>query len=364
MADTQTIAVPHYNITLAQPTLVARSKGYLWFPTLVRLSNGDLLAIMSNYADIETNAPTGRHAWSTDNGQTWNEPTTAPYGETHLTLKNGDELILPYYLFPKATGSMSAPYKLVPKGTHEITLVQPGVTVEGWPRPDKNPPSKEGVSGFVFNGQTIKLKDGQYLATLYGTFEQDKRYNLVCAASRDGVHWKIKSIVADEKCELEGNEGPCEAALCRLKDGRLMCVFRLGNSSPYGQVWSSDDGATWTKPVAMKDAFSVQPSLVVLPDGAVALSGGRHGLYLWLNADGTGRDWERIDIQAHHNTCLPDERIVKWNDTSSYTEIVALDAHTLLYIYDRIPNGWYPIPADSRETNSVWVVRVSLEPKP
>jgi hypothetical protein len=32
----------------------------------------------------------------------------------------------------------------------------------------------------------------------------------------------------------------------------------------------------------------------------------------------------------------------------------------LLYIYDRIPFGWNAIPADSAETNSVWVVRVAL----
>jgi hypothetical protein len=30
-----------------------------------------------------------------------------------------------------------------------------------------------------------------------------------------------------------------------------------------------------------------------------------------------------------------------------------------LYIYDRIPNGWKAIAADTPETNSVWVVRVT-----
>ena len=32
----------------------------------------------------------------------------------------------------------------------------------------------------------------------------------------------------------------------------------------------------------------------------------------------------------------------------------------LAELYDRIPSGWSPIPADSCETNSVWVVRVAL----
>ena len=47
--------------------------------------------------------------------------------------------------------------------------------------------------------------------------------------------------------------------------------------------------------------------------------------------------------------------------TSSYTEVVVLDEGHLLYIYDRIPNGWKAIAADSPETNSVWVVRVTLQ---
>ena len=63
--------------------------------------------------------------------------------------------------------------------------------------------------------------------------------------------------------------GPSEAATCRLKDGRLMTIFRLGSGHPYGQVFSRDEGRTWTEPVALKGVFSVQPCLVVLKDGMV-----------------------------------------------------------------------------------------------
>jgi hypothetical protein len=49
------------------------------------------------------------------------------------------------------------------------------------------------------------------------------------AESADGFAWAIRSVIADENCKLDGNNGPCEGAICRLKDGRLMCVFRLGN---------------------------------------------------------------------------------------------------------------------------------------
>ena len=139
-----------------------------------------------------------------------------------------------------------------------------------------------------------------------------------------------------------------------------MCVFRLAGGVPYGQTFSRDDGKTWTAPAAMAGPHSVQPSLAVMPDGTVALSGGRPGLYLWINADGNGKAWQEVDIRRHHNACV-NEKILRHDHTSSYTEVVALDEAHLLYIYDRIPHGWAAIPAGSKDTNSVWVVRIALE---
>ena len=111
----------------------------------------------------------------------------------------------------------------------------------------------------------------------------------------------------------------------------------------------------------MKDAFSVQPSLAVLRDGMVVLSGGRPGLYAWVNQDGTGQDWQRLDIRAHHNATVPKEPILRNDQSSSYTEVVRVGENELLYIYDRIPFGWGTIPRDSKETNSVWVVRLRVD---
>jgi hypothetical protein len=41
--------------------------------------------------------------------------------------------------------------------------------------------------------------------------------------------------------------------------------------------------------------------------------------------------------------------------------VVALDERHLLCIFDRIPNGWTAVPKDTTETNSVLVVRLTLE---
>src|SRR5262245_22959041 len=69
----KTERVQGFDVSLSAPVLVARSKGYLWFPTLVRLGNDDLLAVMSNYADVHTTTSTSRVAWSGDGGLTWTE---------------------------------------------------------------------------------------------------------------------------------------------------------------------------------------------------------------------------------------------------------------------------------------------------
>jgi len=373
----KTVSLKDFDVSLSQPVLVARSKGYLWFPSLARLANGDLRAMMSNYADIHTSDSSSLNAFSSDGGRTWSQPIVAPYGEVNLRLPSGDELFLPYYLAPAGDG-ISASYSTIPNGTREIKVAEAKVTITGWPRPVGRV-VQDGVemnlSAFVFNGQAVELKTGGYLATLYGYFqgkshEKGDRMNLVAAESPDGVNWKIRSVIADENCKLPGYEGPCESALCRLLDGRLMCVFRMAlQDVPLGQTWSSDEGKTWSDPVAIENAYGVQPSLAVMQDGAVVLSAGRKGIYLWFNADGQGKEGERIDLQAHHNQLVPDEPIVQagfndWaGDSSCYTEVVALDDTHLLVIYDRLANGWKPIPPDSQETNSVWVVQVKLKKK-
>jgi BNR repeat-like domain len=359
--DVSTVKLPGLKVTLSQPVLVARSKGYLWFPTLLRRPEGDLLAIMSNYADLNVAEATCLTAWSGDGGLTWSEPKPALYGDVNLRLPNGDHLLLPYYLHPKGEGTMSAHLQRIAKGKREIEVIKDGVTVSGWPRPDKPTDAKLNLSGFVFNGQTVQRKDSTYLATLYGTFKDASRYSLVVAQSKDGIAWKILSVIADETCPLKGKEGPCETALCRLKDGRLMCVFRLNSGEPFGQSFSGDDGKTWSKPESMGSLFSVQPSLAVLPDGMVVLTGGRPGVFAWFNRDGTGTNWVGVDLKTHHNNTTPREQMGPLERTSSYSEVVALDDTHLLCIYDRIPHGWHAIPAESKDTNSVWVVRLTVE---
>ena len=364
------------SVSLSAPVMVYSQHNYLWFPTLVRLGNGDLWAVMSNYADEATNRPTGLFCRSTDDGLTWSSPKEYPYCDCNIRLPTGDNILIPYYLFPAKSG-MTGTYLSARQGAGELEVVKSGLTVAGLPRKDRID-QKNGVSGFVFNGETVPLADGSHLGALYGNFEKENRYSLLSVVSRDGKHWRYRSTVADARCPLEGVEGPCESAFARLKDGRLLCVFRLHSGAPLGQTYSSDEGRTWSAPVSMRGPRSVQPSLAVLKSGIVLLTTGRPGISLWLNADGKAGDWQEIDLVKHHNASRPAERFAydkttgsasnntqftAVDGTSSYTEIVALDDKNLLCIYDTIPPGWNrdPLPSKAQRPNSVWVIRVTVQ---
>lgn len=369
-----TIRLKSVEVRLSQPVNVMRSKGHLWFANLVRRHNGDVFAWATNYPDANQRSSTCLTSWSHDNGQTWSAPQESHYGDIFVKRNNGDLVWLPYHLYHRPEG-MGGDYRILPATDDVFRNETSGLVITGLPHADRRNPKHPGLAGFVFNGDAISASDHGYLATLYGAFAGQKTSAVLLAHSKTGLQWHIRSIIADKTSGLMGKNGPSESALCRLKDGRLMCVFRLKSYARYGQTFSSDDGKTWSAARQMDVPFSVQPSLVALPDGTVTLSGGRPGLYLWINTDGDGLTWEQVDLRENHNRTTPADYIHESinitektplhhlrHQTTSYTQTVMLDDSHLLVAYDRGPNGGDKVEPISPETNSVWVVRVELQP--
>jgi len=396
----KTYDLKRLRVTLSAPVLVGRGKPAFNFPKIVGLRNGDLIAHVEVTAE-NWEGEQNDVLWSSNGGLTWEDAARCPIATSaRVLLPSGDFVLLPYRLYPRPEG-MGGPYCLIPNGKHEVRFVKDGITVTGWPR--KPITSKEqgehGLASFCFDGQTVSLKDGKYLVTLNGFLEQPGARNgtfavwgltvktsVVAAESEDGLHWKIRSVIADEHWKLSGAEGPNEASLCRLKDGRLLCVFRsYGWGLIYGQTWSSDEGKTWTEPVYSAYAFSVDPRLAVVEDGTVVLSGGRPGVLLWFSPDGTGKDWQVIDLVDHHNAFHPSDRMARYSSapggafyangggSTGYTEVATLDDSHVLCLYDKSPlssaaemHGEMLAPAkatvssDARDTWSVWAVRATL----
>lgn len=367
----KTVSLAGFKVSLSKPRLVARSRGYLWFPTMTRLSGGELFANFSTNLDAVVADRTASASWSADDGLTWSEPTSIKpegdlYAETMLRLKNGDQLLLPFNLYPDGEAMRGWHQTVSGKpGERRVTFIDKSLTVSGWPRPDRSFNEKLGLSGFGFNGHGLMGNDGEYLATMYGYFRGDSRYSLVMVESANGLAWKYRSLIAGADCPLAGREGPCESQTIRLKDGRLMNVFRLDSSVSYGQTFSDDDGRTWSPPVAMKEPHSVQPSIAMMKDGALVLTGGRPGIFAWINTSGDGDDWLQVDLLSNHNEQYSQESINVGGgfslaaQTTSYTEVVPLDEQSVLVMYDRIPHGWSAVPRDSQDTNSIWIVKLA-----
>lgn len=377
----QSLTLDGLHLDLSEPVLVARDKNYLWFPTLIELSNGNILARMSGKADEESKEATySQTRRSDDRGRSWHAMEGHPniIGHIPVRLPDNDEVLLPYRMRQTDDG-MSGPCTLFHADARTFENIADGIRITGMPKKDQVSPL--GQAGFVFDGRALTDASGTYLATLYGHFAGEKRYSVILLESEDARNWRFRSIIANSQCPLEGVEGPCEPVVCRMPDGRLMCVFRLSSFVPYGQSFSRDEGRSWTEPVNIPGCFSVEPSLAVVQGRIVALAGGRAGLFVWFNADGTGTSWQGVDMVAHHNACRTTDTYVPdldrpWSDvedmikrkafgyTTSYTELLTLDASHLLYIYDRVPCGWNRIPPDVPETNSIWVVRMTVSATP
>lgn len=106
------------------------------------------------------------------------------------------------------------------------------------------------------------------------------------------------------------NIADCELLLALLRDGKtLLNVMRIdgGDGSPhhlhvpYLLARSTDMAHTWSISQAPPSMLSARPMTLMLPNGALVLSGGRPGLSLWVSADGFGRFWLRYDIPTEHN---------------------------------------------------------------
>ena len=350
-------------VSLSSPVLVGRSSSWLWFPSVSRLSNGEYLAKLYATQDMAMYAFSGLVAWSANGGLSWSEPAGAThFGPSSLNTPDGDHLILPFDLRPLSDGSHGAPHNVIPRGERVVSYQARKVKVTGFPRPIGEKSSEIGSSALAFDGQVITSRDGAYLTTLYGRFAGDKRESTVLAESRNGLEWRFRSVIGAADYDVPGTDGPSETALCRLRDGRLFSVFRLKANRPYAKVWSEDDGRTWTTPVLMEGMCSVQPRMHVMQSGALVLVGGRPGIHLWVDRRGIGERWEHVDVTELHNKLVPDEPIARPNQTSAYTEVAELDGENLLYLYDRIPYGWDPVPEESTETNSVWAMKVTVAP--
>lgn len=361
------------------PAEVGRAPGHFWFSTLHPVEGDDILCLVIITEDKAQGEWPSLLYRSRDGGQSWVKACDiASYSAISTLLAPRKLLLMPYETWPLAPGEKR---NARADGTIITCAADGSVTTErtpvrflDWPRDlvDYN----EDELTLHTNGNILPLRDGRLFSTLYGRFVGEELYRCQAATSEDGgMTWRYLAEVGSHEDVPGATEGPDESNTARLKDGRLMCVYRVGSGTDqrYHKSYSADEGATWTKPQKMEDCWSVEPQLVQLDNGLLLLSGGRQGLFVWVCADGEGKRWARFNLAEHHNALVAGEALRYSDDfcaakgvdppqSTSYTGMKAVGPDEALISYDRLANGWGSAPGPWGEHSAVFCVRLKAMP--
>jgi hypothetical protein len=301
------------------------------------------------------------------------------------------------------TGRQSATYSFDASGELQMQATGP-VTVGPLPHPVNN---TNGVADTPiapqFYGGPIALHDGSLLGTVGVYWSRDNplkptadgpehRMSIVAIRSTNsGDSWQFAGVVANASGPggySNSSFGPSENDIAVLADGKtLMCVLRMdgdgrcatGSYRYYSVTYSRDDGATWSRAVAMPGAGCVWPRLLRLEAGPLILSGARlcvehtDDVSIWVNADGMAGAanggpgvWTRYSVSYRHNAMwigptgggggthgasysyLFDAQINNSNAfaTPGFTSLVRAGPSAFVLIYQKYfsPSSWPPFP--------------------
>ena len=170
----------------------------------------------------------------------------------------------------------------------------------------------------------LVLKDGTMLLTGYGRREGDKKiHSFIIRSIDDGESWHYYSILAEDK-EAKTPEGPNEATLVELVDGRIFAAWRDGSNLKY--AYSTDKGKTWGKTFVHEGfPMACSPHAILTSDNVLMLVSGRPNLYLLIDFTGTGENFQQHTIYE--------------GSTSSYGSLIDMGNGEILLFHDESDFG-------------------------
>ncbi|HEY3686830.1 MAG TPA: sialidase family protein [Streptosporangiaceae bacterium] len=247
-----------------------------YFPDIVRLAGGRLLAVYRVGA-----AHTGMDGrlmsvTSADGGRTWSRPRAlidTPYDDRDpkVTQVPGGDVLVSFFEIDWTDTPATT------RGTYVVRSHDVGTS---WSAPAKigthmTGPSGTSDSGYwlgwdASHGPITRAPDGDLLAPLYGTLPTDKwQRATVVRSTDDGRTWKASSevvIAAKDGTHFQ------EPVLTTLRDGEVVALIRTGTGIAYVSR-SRDSGRTWTAPRSTGIPASSH-HLLRLRDGRVLLTYG------------------------------------------------------------------------------------------
>lgn len=287
--------------------------------------------------------------------------------------------MMPYELWPAAPednlNSAASGNLVTLSTTGTLTVETPNITFCDFPAPLAT--YHEDELFLHHTGNILHLPGGQLFTTLYGKFDGDTHFCSFAVVSNDGgFTWFFRSIIATGDDVPDAPEGPNESDTQLLDNGDLICIYRVSSEREFYKSYSWDEGLTWSTPMRLLGMRSVQPRLAKLGNGAIVLTGGRPGLFCWLNADGKGETWEQINLGTHHNQliestehqfpeafCQAEEAWEPYKTPSSstaYTGIMPWGEDKVIVTYDRLGNGWSGAPGPNGKVDRVFTLSLKI----
>ena len=239
------------------------AKNYYRIPTLIQLTNGDLLAFADkrigsigdvNAAPIET-----VYKKSKDNGKTWSEevrisPSTSDrfrsYGDGAYCVdrKTGNIicLVVGDQGFLHSTPNNPIRTRLIIGRNNGSTWDDPiDITDQIYGANCKDPDRKNWYGVFTTSGNGVQLRNGRIMFVL-NVRKSDKvspLYNHVLYTDDGGATWKVSKGAPD--ISKNPSRGGSEAKIVELNDGTLLMAIRPEGIYQRFLAKSTDNGETW-----------------------------------------------------------------------------------------------------------------------
>ncbi|TXJ40522.1 sialidase family protein [Brachyspira aalborgi] len=238
-------------------------KNYYRIPTLIQLTNGDLLAFADkriggigdvNAAPIET-----VYKKSKDNGKTWSQevrisPSTSDrfrsYGDGAYCVdrKTGNIicLVVGDQGFLHSTPNNPIRTRLIIGRNNGSTWDDPiDITDQIYGANCKDPDRKNWYGVFTTSGNGVQLRNGRIMFVL-NVRKSDKvspLYNHVLYTDDGGATWKVSKGAPD--ISKNPSRGGSEAKIVELNDGTLLMAIRPEGIYQRFLAKSTDNGETW-----------------------------------------------------------------------------------------------------------------------
>ena len=296
---------------------------------IIELKSGDLLLGYGRW-DADGSDFGRAEIWgkiSHDGGQTWGEDRVLVPNEGKCTtfecgfLRLPDGAILMSYCVKDSNADCSVCFrKSFDDGKTWVNRLRYQV-----------PAGYAGYTG-INNDRLVQLKSGRVLLPVYDGWVGGRvLLSLVLYSDDNGETWK-KSSDADAR-EIDPNDtwGAGEPAVVERKDGKVLMIIRT-NLGIIAKSYSSDQGATWSKPEPIKGIVSpcAPSSIARLPQTGDLL-------LIWNNTT-TTRDPLNSAISKDEGETWESIRVLVSGGGLCYTSITPLGDRVLLTYYG--PGGF------------------------